>query len=242
MESARSFPRPMSPASSATSRASFESRHKSPLSISSSVDYESSRTSEESSLSDAKLNNEFLASRPSIPPTAFPGKRFAEPIVPAYARYGAGGEGRQQQVRTTLLTPQRVGKLGSVSPTSPTFEWKHTKRTPGEGFKNLPEEILLVVLAALKKSHLEVGSLSCATCWMRDLTNVSLSSRKWWGAARCLLYEDIQLNGTDSVLHTKKKFKIKYGTRLKLLRRTLRARPDLAEFVKSLKVGQIVSY
>jgi hypothetical protein len=113
---------------------------------------------------------------------------------------------------------------------------KYTPRTPGEGFKKLPEEILLVVLEELKKLHLDVGSLSCSTCWMRDLTNLGLSCKKWWGAARSVLYEDIQLNGTDSILHTKKKFKIKYGTRLKLLRRTLRARPDLAEYVKCLKV------
>ena len=241
MEAPRLFPRPISPASSITTRSSFESRHKSPLSISSSIDYESSRTSEESSFSDAKSNNELLASRPPIPPTAFPGKRFAEPIAPAYARYGAGGEGRKQ-VQTTLMTPQRMGKVGSTSPTSPTFGLKYVKRSPGEGFKKLPEEILLVVLAELKKLHLNVGSLSCATCWMRDLTNLSLSCRKWWGAARCLLYEDIQLTGIDSILHTKKKFKMKHGTRLTLLRRTLRTRPDLAEYVKSLKVCEMASF
>jgi hypothetical protein len=234
MEAPRLYPRPISSASSSTTRTSFESRHKSPLSISSSIDYESSRTSEDSSFSDSKSNHEFLASR--APMTAFPGKRFAEPVVPAYSRYGAGGEGRRQ-VPKTLMTPQRLGRVGPQSPTSPTFGLKYTRRTPGEGFKKLPEEILLVVLAELKKLHLEVGSLSCATCWMRDLINLGQSCRKWWGAARCLLYEDIQLTGADSTVHIKKKFKIKYGTRLKLLRRTLRARPDLAEYVKSLKVS-----
>lgn len=109
-------------------------------------------------------------------------------------------------------------------------------RTPGEGFKKLPEEILLVILAELKKSHLEVGSLSCSTCWMRDLTHLGLSCKKWWSAARAVLYEDIQLNGTDSVQHTKKRFKVKHGTRMKLLRRTLTARPDIAQLVKCLKV------
>jgi hypothetical protein len=100
----------------------------------------------------------------------------------------------------------------------------------------MPEEILLVILAELKKLHLDAGSLSCSTCWMRDLVNMSFSCKKMWRAARCALYEDIQLNGADSVLHTKKKYKLKHGVRLTLLRRTLRARPDLAEYVKSLKV------
>lgn len=103
----------------------------------------------------------------------------------------------------------------------------------GDGFLKLPEEILLVILRELKKSHLKVGSLSCATCWMRDLHSLGLSNKKWWSAARVLLYEDIQLVGSDS--HTKKKYKAKYGTRMKLLRRTLRSQPELAKYVKSLK-------
>lgn len=49
-------------------------------------------------------------------------------------------------------------------------------------------------------------------------------------------YENIQLIGCDSVIHTKKKFKMKFGTRLTLLRRTIREQPDLADCVKSLKV------
>ena len=63
-------------------------------------------------------------------------------------------------------------------------------------------------LSGDERLHLEVGSLSCATCWMRDLINLGLSCKKWWDAAKCALYEDIQLNGADSVLHTKKKYKI----------------------------------
>ena len=234
MEPPRPYPRASS-ASSITTRSSFESRHKSPLSISSSIDYESSRTSEDSSYSNTNDKRDFLASRSPIPPTPSPsGKRMvAEPVVPTFTRYGAGGEGRQQMQQTTLMIPPRLAR-GPSSPTSP--KRKYTPRVPGEGFKNLPEEILLVVLAELKKLHLHSGSLSCSTCCMRDLTNLGLSCKKWWRAARIVLYEDIQLVGCDSVLHTKKKFKIKYGTRLMLLRRTLRARPDLASYTKSLKV------
>ncbi|KAE8445803.1 hypothetical protein EG329_012861 [Mollisiaceae sp. DMI_Dod_QoI] len=237
MDPPRIYPRPKSSSSSSiTSRSSFESRfesrQKSPLSISSSIDYDSSRTSLDSTYSDTSKDG-FLVSRPPITPTAFPpGKRMVtEPVVPVYARYGAGGDGRRQT--QTLMTPQ---KLANKKPTLSTYGMQYTPRTRGEGFKKLPEEILLVILAELKKLHLDVGSLSCSTCWMRDSINLGLSCKKWWGAARSALYEDIQLIGCDSILHTKKKFKIKYGTRLTLLRRTLRCRPDLAEYVKSLKV------
>ncbi|PMD48854.1 hypothetical protein L207DRAFT_575503 [Hyaloscypha variabilis F] len=228
--------RPSSPTSSITTRSSFESRHKSPLSISSSAEYESSRTSEDSSFSNSNGKHDLLASRSPIPPTPAPaGKRMVtEPIVPMFSRYGAGGEGRQQTQQTTLVIPPRLSK-GPPSPTSPRRR-TYAPRVPGEGFKKLPEEILLVVLGELKKLHLNTGSLSCPTCWMRDLMNLGLSCKKWWMASRIALYEDIQLTGCDSVLHTKKKYKMKYGTRLTLLRRTLRARPDYAEYTKSLKV------
>lgn len=230
MDPPRLYPRAPSASSiSITSRSSFESRHKSPLSISSSIDYESSRTSEDSSYSDSKASskNDILATKSTIPPTASPGKRIVNESRPMQFRYGAGGGGRQQ----TLLPPQRIG----MGPKNTTVSGRaYTVR--GEGFKKLPEEILLVILAELKKSHLEPGSLSCSTCCMRDLINLGLSCKKWWGAARRAMYEDIQLTGCDSIMHTKKKFKLKFGTRLRLLRKTLRTRPDLAEYVKVLKV------
>ncbi|TVY38506.1 hypothetical protein LSUB1_G006878 [Lachnellula subtilissima] len=224
----RTLARPGSAGSSSTtSRSSFESRHKSPLSVSSSADYNSSRTSQDSSFSnDTPVHsptNKWTSARRS----------YTEPIVKvsSHSQHSDGEKGR----RKTLMTPQRLSKRPR-SPTGPTTRTKYTPKAPGEGFGDLPEEILLVVLAELKKVHLDAGSLSCSTCWMRDLTSLSLSCKKWWGAARTTLYEDVQLIGNDSTLHTKKKLKMKYGTRLKLLRRTLRARPDLAEYVKILKV------
>ena len=175
-----------------------------------------------------------------MPPEAVSNGRrsFVEPIVPAYAGYGAEARAREQ-TQTALTTPQRWSRGPSSTANFSSFGMKYKPRTPGEGFKKLPEEILLAILGELKKSHLEVGSLSCSTCWMRDLTNLGLSCRKWWGAARTTLYEDIQLNGTDSAQQTKKRYKIRYGTRLKLLRRTLTARPDIANLVKCLKVPAI---
>ncbi len=48
----------------------------------------------------------------------------------------------------------------------------------------LPDEVLEVVLEMLKELHLDTRSESCATCWMRDACNVSLTSRKWLRVAR----------------------------------------------------------
>ncbi|KAL2066973.1 hypothetical protein VTL71DRAFT_1397 [Oculimacula yallundae] len=234
MESPRLYSRASSISSnSITSQSSFESRHKSPLSISSSIDYDSSRTSEDTSFSDftelkASSKNGFLATKSTILPTSNSGKRIVNEPLPTHLRYGAGGEGRQQ---STSIPPQRMG----MAPKNTTASGKsYTVR--GEGFRKLPEEILLVILAELRNAHLGSGSLSCSTCMMRDLINLGLCCKKWWGAVRSAMYQDIQLVGCDSILHTKKKFKLKYGTRLRLLRKTLRERPDLAEYVKVLKV------
>src|SRR5437762_1912411 len=53
-------------------------------------------------------------------------------------------------------------------------------------------------------------------------------------------YGQVWIVGSDSGLHTKKKFKMKYGCRLKLLRRTLRENPSLAVFVRELKVPDLL--
>jgi len=231
--------------SQTSSRSSWDSRHQSPLSTGSSVDNDfdsvSSRTSRESTFSNSRP---FLPSRTSMPPqTSKSDRRASMGAVgsgsSAWARYGAGGQGRQQAQNPYKITAQRMSIMGPPSTNGPKLGRKYTPRIPGEGFKKLPNDILLVILKELKQSHLQVGSLSCATCWMRDLINIGLSSKKWWSVAKIILYEDIQLNGCDSVNHTKKKFKMKHGTRLKLLRRTLRARPDFADYVKSLKVPSL---
>ena len=231
-------PQYYSPPSPAGSKSSFESRYRSPLSIASSLESQSSRTSADSIYSNSDARSAIFPSPTSGHYNFVPGAKrsFTEPIVPV-RRHSPSGHGRPQ-VYTTLITPQRLSR-GHFSPTSPVtsgFGVRYKPPVPGTGFKKLPEEILLVILAELKKLHLDAGSLSCSTCWMRDLVNMSLSCQKLWRAARCALYEDIQLNGPDSFLHTKKKYKLKYGVRLRLLRRTLRARPDLAAHVKSLKV------
>lgn len=58
---------------------------------------------------------------------------------------------------------------------------------PDEFFASLPDEVLEVILSMLKKLHLGRRSNSCATCWMRDLCNISMCSRKWYAFARVAL-------------------------------------------------------
>ena len=172
---------------------SFESRFKSPLSITSSIDYESSRTSEDSSIGGARrVYHEFLvhkASRPmsnGYPPGAR--RSFTEPIVPMRLSYGYGhGFGGEWRAQSTLISPpQRMGPSNAMG-NGFQNSWWVVGNTLGEGFKKLPEEILLVILGELRNSHLAVGSLSCATCWMRDCCNLGLSCKKWWRAARSVL-------------------------------------------------------
>lgn len=62
---------------------------------------------------------------------------------------------------------------------------------PNEIFAALPGEVLELILDELKKLHLRPGSESCATCWMRDLCSVTLSSRKWSKFARTSLYVEL---------------------------------------------------
>ncbi|KAI1755124.1 hypothetical protein F4782DRAFT_490071 [Xylaria castorea] len=112
------------------------------------------------------------------------------------------------------------------------------RRNEGELFAALPEEVLSLILQRLKESHMKPGSASCTTCMMRDLCSVAVSAKKLLKVARVELYEDIQLVGADSPLQ-KKRLKISYGSRLVLLRRTLRFNLGLAVLVRSLKAPAV---
>ncbi|KAK0628397.1 hypothetical protein B0T17DRAFT_489289, partial [Bombardia bombarda] len=109
------------------------------------------------------------------------------------------------------------------------------KAKPGELFAALPGEVLELILEELRKLHMQPGGgNSCATCWMRDCCSVALSARKFLKHARKALYQNIQLVGAES-LHMKKRTKVNHGSRLILLRRTLRANTHIAGIVRSLK-------
>ncbi|KAI0485208.1 hypothetical protein GGR56DRAFT_64309 [Xylariaceae sp. FL0804] len=108
------------------------------------------------------------------------------------------------------------------------------RRGQGEMLAALPEEVLSLILEELRELHLHALSVSCATCMMRDLCSVAVSAKKLLRPAQKALYGDIQLVGADAQAQ-KKRLKLSFGSRLVLLRRTLRAKPHIAAMVHSLK-------
>lgn len=108
------------------------------------------------------------------------------------------------------------------------------KLAQGELFAALPGEVLEMILDELRKLHLKSTSNSCATCWMRDCCSVALSARKFLKYAREALYQQIHLQGHEGP-QMKKRTKSTYGSRLILLRRTLRSNQQIAVIVRSLK-------
>ncbi|KAL8779629.1 MAG: hypothetical protein Q9194_001331 [Teloschistes cf. exilis] len=80
--------------------------------------------------------------------------------------------------------------------------------------------------------------MSCETCYLRDLCALALVDRAWDRAVRPVLYGRIYIVGNDSTTSAKK-FKMKSGVRLKLLRRTLRERRALAQLVREIKVPRL---
>ncbi|KAH6608656.1 hypothetical protein Trco_002002, partial [Trichoderma cornu-damae] len=148
-------------------------------------------------------------------------------------RKRASSLGNRMTNLNTLQTSSWVRE--SVYQSSPIRAAFRPDRGPNELFNLLPGEVLDLVLLSLKGLHLDKGSDSCATCWMRDLCSAALCSHRWYKHARAALYEDIQIVGSDSAAH-KKKFKQNQGNRMAMLRRTLRTNPDVAALVRSLKV------
>ncbi|KAF4123411.1 hypothetical protein GMORB2_6112 [Geosmithia morbida] len=128
--------------------------------------------------------------------------------------------------------------FGGGGPRSPGACSQQYRRGSGPDgiFGGLPDAVLGLVLDHLKSLHLDDDEDgTCATCWMRDVCSISLTSRRWSKPARAALYGDIQLVGADSAT-LKKRFKLIYGPRIVLLRRTLRADPAIARLVRSIKV------
>ncbi|KAF7531142.1 hypothetical protein G7054_g9144 [Neopestalotiopsis clavispora] len=105
---------------------------------------------------------------------------------------------------------------------------------PGELCAAMPDEVFDLIMSNLRTLHMEDGSFSCATCMMRDICSVSYASKKLLQVARRALYGNIELVGSDSAI-MKKRYKINFGSRMVLLRRTLRANPEIAAMVRTLK-------
>jgi hypothetical protein len=102
-------------------------------------------------------------------------------------------------------------------------------------FRRLPYPVFQCILDQLHLLHNERLSPTCSTCFMRDLAAMQLACSAWDADTRKRLYEHIDISGSDSreQLH---KYRLQRGSRLKLLRRTLRERKLLASLVKTLNV------
>ena len=92
----------------------------------------------------------------------------------AYSKYSTA-----QATNTTSLASRppsftNIQKLRSTNPPPPLF-------------KRLPQEIYDCILQHLANVHLSVSSTSCATCYMRDLCSLALTSRAWDRAVRTQL-------------------------------------------------------
>ncbi|KAE8364048.1 hypothetical protein BDV27DRAFT_158196 [Aspergillus caelatus] len=105
-------------------------------------------------------------------------------------------------------------------------------------FKRLPLDVLDNVLNQLESLHTSSNQQGCLTCYQRDLHALSLTCRTWEKVVRPKLYNRIHIIGNDSPAQLKK-YRMKRGSRLKLLRRTLRERKLLANLVLELRVPQM---
>ncbi|KAF7716283.1 Uncharacterized protein PECH_005040 [Penicillium ucsense] len=104
--------------------------------------------------------------------------------------------------------------------------------------RRIPQEVYDVILANLETMHTAPHQTGCTTCFQRDLHALSLTCRAWERAVRPRLYTRIHIVGNDSPAQLKK-HRLKRGSRLKLLRRTLRERLMLANLVRDLRVPQM---
>ncbi|KAL6403239.1 hypothetical protein AUP68_12577 [Ilyonectria robusta] len=145
-----------------------------------------------------------------------------------------GNEGMKMGTRASMGASRRSASWGnrtSVETAESIAQWRpeymyqrpmaikrqapaRAAQPPNEMFAKLPAEVLGLIMSKLRDLHLTPGSESCATCWMRDVCN---------------------LVGADLAAH-KKKYKLNQGARVRLLRRSLRANPQLAAIVRVLKV------
>ncbi|KAK9780870.1 putative F-box domain-containing protein [Seiridium cardinale] len=118
---------------------------------------------------------------------------------------------------------------------APIKQYRRKAAQPGELFAAIPDEVLDLIMGNLRMLHMAESSFSCATCMMRDLCSVALGSKRLLKVARDALYANIQIVGSDSQT-VRKRYKINHGSRMILLRRSLRSNPSIAAIVRTLKV------
>jgi hypothetical protein len=59
---------------------------------------------------------------------------------------------------------------------------------PSRFFEQLPDEVYQCILAQLEGCHFNDGSGTCATCYMKDLHTLTLTSRNWERSSRQQLF------------------------------------------------------
>ncbi|KAJ5677882.1 uncharacterized protein N7477_003515 [Penicillium maclennaniae] len=183
-----------------------------------------------------------VASRPASPavPYTIPESNCKEYAVTA-----------QPASRSSSVSSYRTNYSASTAPTayspsSPTLSYRQfdsfgsiDKPIDVEPIqRRLPQEVYDVILSSLETLHKAPHQTGCTTCFQRDLHAWSLTCRSWEKAVRARLYTQIHIVGTDSPAQLKK-YRLKRGSRLKLLRRTLRERKLLANLVRELRVPQM---
>ncbi|KAJ3566953.1 hypothetical protein NPX13_g6947 [Xylaria arbuscula] len=196
------------------------------------------------------------AHRPRMPPAMMANYAQIDPQSTIYQRRPPSSSSMASSVGSNNSTFDAI--LASPASSRTSFDsWQSMSRRPengwqrpspikqyrrrkaeGELFAALPDEVLSLILQRLKESHLKPSSSSCATCMMRDLCSVAVSAKRLLKVARLALYEDIQIVGADSQTQ-KKRLKMNFGSRLTLLRRTLRANPGVAVLVRTLKAPAV---
>lgn len=138
--------------------------------------------------------------------------------------------------RSISSTPPRSG---SRSRSSSIFSRSKSRKSIAKelraDFRRLPYTVFQCVLDQLRLLHNESSSSTCSTCYMRDLAAMRLTCSAWDTDTRKRLYEDIDISGPDSSEQLRK-YKMQRGSRLKLLRRTLRERKLLGTLVRTLNV------
>lgn len=144
-------------------------------------------------------------------------------------------------INTTFSVSSAPASFSPVSPTPPFLPYSAASRLPHTAespFRRLPPNVYASILNHLEYLHMGPRQTGCITCFQRDLHSLSLTCRSWEKAVRAKLYNRIHILGNDSPYQLKK-YRLKRGSRLKLLRRTLRERKLLANLVLELRVPQV---
>ncbi|KAJ5130764.1 uncharacterized protein N7515_006803 [Penicillium bovifimosum] len=148
--------------------------------------------------------------------------------------------------RTSSISSYKTNYTASTAPTTYSPSSASSSFRQGDSVNSLPkftepiqrrvpQEVYEVIIHHLEELHKGQHQAGCTTCFQRDLHALALTCRSWEKAVRGPL---IHIVGNDSPAQLKK-YRLKRGSRLKLLRRTLRERKLLANLVYELRVPQL---